>query len=135
MAARHPAGAARTGRRGSSLPRLRDIGYFSGYRAEMRAAVADDGGPFNSAHLVGTGVLPPGPPCGSTPGRFEARFDTPGTYVFRVTVTDAQGLTATEYAAFVAGPGRAARTHGRVPAALPVRERSIPGLDRRHERG
>ena len=87
-------------------PRFRDIGYFfSVYRAEMHAAVADEGGPFNLRTWWEPVSTPPGAAVRYDAfGRFEARFDTPGTYVFRVTVTDAQGLTATEYATFVTHP-------------------------------
>jgi hypothetical protein len=65
---------------------------------------ADDGGPFN---LRTRWELVSGPP-GAAP-RFEpspspgnyAKFDMPGTYLFRVTVTDSQGQSAVDYATYV----------------------------------
>jgi hypothetical protein len=39
-------------------------------------------------------------------GQNSARLDQPGTYVFRVTITDAQGLSTSEEATYVLDPSR-----------------------------
>jgi hypothetical protein len=71
--------------------------------ADLRVRVEDDGGPFD---LVYRRELISGPadvqfdPVAKTgvevdaPGLTSVRFFHPGTYVFRVTVTDAQGLSS-----------------------------------------
>jgi Legume lectin domain len=73
--------------------------------ADLLVRAEDDGGPFNLRYrweLVSA-------PEGATPdldplGRRAVQLDRPGTYVFRLTVTDAQGLTATAEAMYIAAP-------------------------------
>jgi len=78
---------------------------------DLRVRAEDDGGPFD---LVYRRELVSGPadvqfePVATTavqpdaPGLTAVRFAQPGTYIFRVTVTDAQGLsTATDVTYFV----------------------------------
>jgi hypothetical protein len=84
--------------------RLVASAFYATDRAYPQLRAADDGGPFN---LRTRWELVSGPP-GAAP-RFEpspspgnyAKFDMPGTYLFRVTVTDSQGQSAVDYATYV----------------------------------
>jgi hypothetical protein len=63
---------------------------------------AEDDSPFNLQYRWQLVSAPPGVAVDFDPlGVHGVRFDQPGTYVFRVTVTDAFGLTATSDATYV----------------------------------
>jgi hypothetical protein len=77
------------------------------FSVKLVARAEDDGGPFDLRHrweLVSApdGAMPTIDPFGQN----SARLDQPGTYVFRVTITDAQGLSTSEEATYVLDPSR-----------------------------
>jgi hypothetical protein len=64
--------------------------------ANFQLRVEDDGGPFNLRYRWELLSAPAGASVIFDPaGQGTARFDLPGVYEFRVTVTDAQGQSAT----------------------------------------
>jgi len=86
-------------------PRLVELGSYSLHRlAQFQVRAADDAGPFNLRTQWELVSAPPG-----AKPRFEhfepvngnyAEFDVLGDYTFRVTVTDAQGLSAVGYTTY-----------------------------------
>jgi hypothetical protein len=77
------------------------------FSVRLVARAEDDGGPFDLRYrweLVSA-------PAGANPvvhplGTHGARLDQPGTYVFRVTITDARGDSVTDEATYVLDPAR-----------------------------
>jgi Legume lectin domain len=79
---------------------------------ELRMRAEDDGGPFDLVYRRELISAPPGAevqfdPVSTTavevdaPGLTSVRFSLPGTYVFRVTVADAQGLSSATEVTYV----------------------------------